>query len=134
MQNQDEQQLLERSNASVTNTVHYNSSSDSHEINLLTTNQQLNNISLTPANQFQKRLDDLYPSKRIWFIGLIFILINLIIILVEAVYSLPIAKLKSNTYNSLITTRYIANTSFINVIYGILALISSKYNKIIIIK
>ncbi len=134
MQNQDEQQLLERSNASVTNTVHYNSSSDSHEINLLTTNQQLNNISLTPANQFQKRLDDLYPSKRIWFIGLIFILINLIIILVEAVYSLPIAKLKSNTYNSLITTRYIANTSFINVIYGTLALISSKYNKIIIIK
>lgn len=127
----DEDHLLETStnapstsfNLAPPNSVSY--SNGNQQINFLTTN--LNSLSASPSYIFQKRLEDLYPIRRVSLLSLVLLVTNLFIIIVEYSYSLPIAKQKSNVYHSLWATRYIATTSFINIIYALVGLISSEF-------
>ena len=127
----DEDHLLETStnapstpcNLAPPNSVSY--SNDNQQINFLTTN--LIRLSASPSYIFQKRLEDLYPIRRVSLLSLVLLVTNLFIIIVEYSYSLPIAKQKSNVYHSLWATRYIATTSFINIIYALVGLISSEF-------
>lgn len=102
--------------------VQYNaeSSENNPQINLLPTDNAAMHRYL-----LKRRLHLLYPTQRITMYSIIFLVFNVLVIIIEYSYNLPIAKTRSNPYNSLLTTRYIATTSFFNILYAILALISS---------
>lgn len=108
--------------SSFTDVVVYNATtSNENQINLTSSENHSSSHYM-----FHKRLNELYPAKRISLISFVFLVVNVFVILIEYSYSLPMAKVKVNFYSSLIATRYIATTSFINIIYALLALISSE--------
>ena len=126
---QDTSQLLPNASTSVQYTVTTTAaaSAETHQqINLIPSDQS---AVYTQIYLFKRRIDELYPVKKIATYSFAFLVVNMLMIVVEYSYNLPIANSRSNPYNSLLATRYIATTSFFNILYAVLALISSKLKK-----
>lgn len=104
-------------------------------------NENSRQISILPTDRttmhrylHKRRLELLYPTKIIATYSFVFLVLNVFVIVIEYSYNLPIAKIRSNPYNSLLTTRYIATTSFFNIFYAMLAIISTKFKRYFLIQ
>lgn len=124
-------------NVTDTETSVFFNSNQNNQIDLIRHTSNMNEPS-SPDLMFQKRIDELYPVKRVTFVSFLFLIVNLFVIIMEHSYSLPTSGVKLHT-KSMITdsivyfssNQYVAATSLINCIYGVLALVSSKFKKMI---
>ena len=73
---------------------------------------------------FQKRLSDNYPGKSITKMCITFIIVNVVLILLEWSYTSTLER--DNKYGTSIARKYLSLTTFSNIIYSILGIISSK--------
>ena len=73
---------------------------------------------------FQKRLSENYPGKSITKICIIFIIVNVVLVLLEWSYTSTLER--DNKYGTSIARKYLSLTTFSNIIYSILGIMSSK--------